>query len=247
MKTTPRLLIREIARALLLGFATGAALFSSWKPAAADAPNEEKISITSTEDIIAAYGVVFGPFDSSGVVPDFIGGAAQRAERREAEIREKPGSKWEVVVKLRPEDYSIDNQLTAIATTKSGKVLASRVRTLGPAPIPGQPTEPSCGSDLGEGYFEKLLSLDNSQLRALVEIRQKKRDLLLRNLRQGIGPELSEKVQALEEARGLQGEGAFSPRLTPSAMTRRLVSLDGAAPSDLERPAAASEQAPVGN
>ena len=232
-KSTPYPLSADLLRTFFLGLCTGALIvLSSIHLAQAEGENEETISVTSTEDVIAAYGVVFGPFFGAPANPEDALFLRQRGERREAEVREKGKNRWDIVVKLKPTDYSLDNQLTAIATTQSGKVLASRVRTLSEGPLPTDPHDVACGDDLGLNYFEKLFALDDAKLAALIDIRKQKRDLLLQKLGQEITPELAKAILEWEQERGLSGEGAYSARLPATTLTRRLVTLEAMRPPE---------------
>lgn len=228
-----RPLLKELLRSFYLGLLTGSVICLSGAPnVQAEGDTEEVISITSTEDVVAAYGVVFGPFFGAPQNAEDALFMRQRGERREAEVREKGKNRWDVVVKLKPTDYSLDNQLTAIATTRSGKVLASRVRALSEGPLPGDPHDVGCGDDLGLSYFEKLFALDDAKLAALIDIRKQKRDLLQQKLGQEISPELAKSIVGWEQERGLGGEGPFSPRSPASTLTRRLVTLEAMRPAE---------------
>lgn len=179
------------------------------------APREEIVAITSTDDIVSAYGVVFAPGEAEAGMRDEGVGV-----RRECEIRNKGGAQWELVLKLEPEDFRSGSRLTAVAATSSGKIIASRIRPLDTQSA--SVVEAKCAASEDPKYLAKLLALDESKLRALVEIRRKKRELLQIRLKELLTPAVVKRLEALEGELGYGGEGSLGGRTTPSALARRV-------------------------
>ena len=181
-------------------------------------PREEIVAITSTDDIVSAYGVVFAPGEAElGMRDEGVG------VRRECEIRSKGGAQWELVLKLAPEDFRPGSRLTAIAATSSGKIIASRIR-----PLDTQSAtvlEAKCAASEDPKYLAKLLALDDTKLRALVEIRRKKRELLQLRLKELLTPAVVKRLETLEQELGYSGEGSLAGRTTPSALARRMTNI----------------------
>ena len=185
------------------------------QPSAPVSQNSEVVAITSTDDIVSAYGVVFAPGD-----PDDATGV-----RRECEIKNKGGAQWELVVKLQPEDFRAGARVTAIAATSGGRVIASRIR-----PLDSQSstvTEPQCEVNRDPTYLNKLVALDDTKLRAIVEIRRKKRELLQLRLKELLTPSVTQQIERIETQLGYGGEGPIAARTTPSALARRVAAIEG--------------------
>lgn len=182
-------------------------------------PREEIVAITSTDDIVTAYGVVFAPGEAElGMRDEGVG------VRRECEIRNKGGAQWELALKLEPEDFRPGSRITAIAATSSGKIIASRIRPLDTQSASVH--EAKCAASEDPKYLAKLLALDDTRLRALVEIRRKRRELLQIRLKELLTPAVVTSLEALEDELGYGGEGSLGGRTTPSALARRVTSVE---------------------
>ena len=188
--------------------------------------SEEVVAITSTDEIVSAYGVVFAPEESEN-------GAGIR---RECEIRNKGGAQWELAVRLQPEDFRTGARVTAIAATSAGKIIASRIR-----PLDTQSATVAAAQCLASDdpqYLAKLLALDDEKLRSIVEIRRKKRELLQIRLKELLNPSVSKRIEEIEGTLGYGGEGPIAGRTTPSVLARRVASIESAIIPPVESPVA---------
>ena len=193
--------------------------------------SEEIVAITSTDDIVTAYGIVFAPGEAElGMRDEGVG------VRRECEIRNKGGAQWELAVRLQPEDFRTGARVTAIAATSAGKIIASRIR-----PLDTQSATVAAAQCLASDdpqYLAKLLALDDEKLRSIVEIRRKKRELLQIRLKELLNPSVSKRIEEIEGTLGYGGEGPIAGRTTPSVLARRVASIESAIIPPVESPVA---------
>ncbi len=215
--------------------------------------SEELMSISSSEPIVEAYGLIFLPTGAeksdkektseeedqdSTINPDdtveFDDGSkvsvadlkapGMAVERRSCRIVKGAGLQWELYIMLKNSDRVPGAKLSAIASSSSGKVLGLRVRELLPV-IYRAGLSIGCNPERIDEQMQRLVMLPLDRLKDLVEIRRRKRTLLLEKLGDQLSPLVLQKIRDAETSAGIFGEPQISTRLGPSVVARRLVSI----------------------
>lgn len=162
------------------------------------------------------------------LIPPATPATRARAVHRAITVVNATKSETEVRIDTKPEDYVPGTLYTIFSRSKSGRVSASPLRVLSdtePAPQEFPATCQGEGKDL-----KKLEVLPEASLRKLIEIRSRKKALLIERIRASLSPEVIERVNAAETEQGLSSGAPFSRALADDELIQRMLILASVLP-----------------
>ena len=194
---------------LIVVFAVGVFLGSSMAEAVA-APLTTKIESDSD------------PIDAL-LIPPAAAGTRDHALHRGVKVVSRGPAAVEVRVEAKPEDFVPGMLFTIFSRSSDGIIVASPLKLVmeyEKAPIT---VKAECGST---GLDARLAELPDESLKKLVDIREKKIELLFERLQQQLDPATIKKLAELEKTAGLSYPREFSRDLPRSELITRLLTLN---------------------
>lgn len=179
---------------------------------AADQQLEQRFEVVSTEPIVSAYGVVLDTSEGAE--------GSKESLTRKAAITVVDDNHWNVVIRLEPADLEEHKRLTAVAVTRSGKLIPSEVRWI-VEPSSVALTSTHCLSR-DPSSEAKLRALDKDALQALVQIRRTRAEVLRGQLTAALNVQTIAQLTGIEKDLGLGGAERLSGKLPVEELAHRV-------------------------
>jgi hypothetical protein len=143
-----------------------------------------------------------------------------RIERVPVKMEQETGGGFVAEISL-PDD-AVERWLTIVGTLPGSGITASPIQSLSAGEENTARISASCAESDRNTAHQKLSALKATALKQLVDIREKKRELLLQRLRSQLTPPIVHVLRAAEEAYGLTTQPPFSADLPAEQLLWRL-------------------------
>ena len=186
------------------------------------------IRIEIDRELKQARAIVFS------ILPPAVGRLQDSTERRPVELAKKNDRGRTIAsIMIRADDAASERVVTVIGTDTLGADVLTEVRSLGVSGQAAGALTAACTENLRESAYEKLPQLKPQALQELVEIRKKRRELLLQRLRSQLTPNVLDTLRAAETAYGLTKDPPLSADLPLNDLTWRLITIQSMAKNHL--------------
>ena len=157
------------------------------------------------------------------LIPPAAEGTRDHALHRAVKVISRGPAAVEVRVEAKPEDFVPGMLYTIFSRSSDGLVVASPLKLVMEYETAPITVKAECGTT---GLDGRLTELPDESLKKLVEIREKKIELLFERLQQQLEPATVKKLAELEKTAGLSYPREFSRDLPRTELITRLLTLN---------------------